>query len=119
MTEDNKTPWMVLGDELYNRLKWLTMIVLPAFATLYLALSIVWGLPKGNEVVATVTALVTFLGIVLGISTMQYNNSGQKFDGAIDVQERGAGEPTLFSLVLDSDPNELVDKDQVTFRVNR
>ena len=64
---------MKLPDKMYNVLKWLTMIVLPALATLYFALSGIWGFPYGEQVVGTITALVTFFGVVLGVSTAQYN----------------------------------------------
>lgn len=66
---------MKLPDKVYNVLKWLTMIVLPALATLYFALSGIWGFPYGEQVVGTITALVTFFGVVLGVSTAQYNKS--------------------------------------------
>ena len=69
---------MKLPDKAYNVLKWLTMIVLPALATLYFALSGIWGFPYGEQVVGTITALVTFFGVVLGVSTAQYNKLEKK-----------------------------------------
>ena len=69
---------MKLPDKMYNVLKWLTMIVLPALATLYFALSGIWGFPYGEQVVGTITALVTFFGVVLGVSTVQYNKLEKK-----------------------------------------
>ena len=69
---------MKLSDKAYNVLKWLTMIVLPALATLYFALSGIWGFPYGEQVVGTITALVTFFGVVLGVSTAQYNKLEKK-----------------------------------------
>ena len=69
---------MKLSNKLYNVLKWLTMIVLPALATLYFALSGIWGFPYGEQVVGTITALVTFFGVVLGVSTAQYNKLEKK-----------------------------------------
>jgi hypothetical protein len=69
---------MKLPDKMYNVLKWLTMIVLPALATLYFALSGIWGFPYGEQVVGTITALVTFFGVVLGVSTAQYNKLEKK-----------------------------------------
>ncbi len=69
---------MKLPDKMYNVLKWLTMIVLPALATLYFALSGIWGFPYGEQVVGTITALVTFFGVILGVSTAQYNKLEKK-----------------------------------------
>ena len=63
----------MMNNKVYNVLKWIAMIVLPAIATLYLGLSNVWGLPYGEEVSATITLVNTFLGTVLMISTSQYN----------------------------------------------
>ena len=62
-----------MNNKVYDVLKWIAMIVLPAFATLYLGLSNVWGLPYGEEVSTTITLVNTFLGTVLMISTNQYN----------------------------------------------
>ena len=62
-----------MSNKVYNFLKWIAMIVLPALATLYLGLSNVWGLPYGEEVSTTITLINTFLGTVLMISTNHYN----------------------------------------------
>lgn len=62
-----------MNNKVYDVLKWVAMIVLPALATLYLGLSNVWGLPYGEEVSTTITLVNTFLGAVLMISTNQYN----------------------------------------------
>lgn len=65
----------MLNDEVYNILKWVAMILLPAIGTLYFALAGIWGLPYGEEIVGSITAVDTFLGVVLGISTVQYNKT--------------------------------------------
>ena len=62
-----------MKNKVYDILKWVAMIVLPATATLYLGLSQTWGFPYGEEVSATITLIDTFLGTVLMISTSQYN----------------------------------------------
>ena len=62
-----------MSNKVYNVLKWVAMIVLPALATFYLGLSNVWGLPFGEEISTTITLVDTFLGAVLIISTSQYN----------------------------------------------
>ncbi len=66
---------MKLNDKVYDILKWVVIIVLPALATLYAALASVWSWPYSQEVVTTITAVDTFLGAVLCISTVQYNKS--------------------------------------------
>lgn len=64
---------MMLKNKVYDGLKWVTIILMPALATLYTSLADVWGLPMVREVVGTINAATVFLGIILGISTMQYN----------------------------------------------
>lgn len=66
-----------MSNKLYNVLKWIALVVLPAIGTLYFALSAIWGLPYGEQIVGTITAIDTFLGAILGISTIQYNKKGK------------------------------------------
>ena len=63
---------MTISNKTYDILKWIAQILLPALGTLYFALATIWGLPAADKVVGTVTALDTFLGILLGLSTAQY-----------------------------------------------
>lgn len=64
---------MKLSNKVYDVLKWIAQLFLPAAGTLYFALASIWGLPYGEEIVGTITAIDAFLGVVLGISTIQYN----------------------------------------------
>lgn len=66
---------MNMSNKTYDILKWIAMYLLPALGTLYFAFDGIWGLPYGEQVVGTLTALDTFLGVVLGISTAQYNKT--------------------------------------------
>ena len=63
---------MKLSNKLYDDLKWIAQILLPALATLYFALSKIWGLPYGEEIVGTISAIDVFLGALLGLSTAKY-----------------------------------------------
>lgn len=63
---------LILPDKVYDRLKFIAQIVLPALGTLYFALAGIWGWPYGEEIVGTITAIDAFLGALLGISTHQY-----------------------------------------------
>ena len=65
----------MLNDKVYDVLKWVALVVLPAIATLYTALAGVWGLPYAQEIPATITAVDLFLGALLGVSTVQYNKA--------------------------------------------
>ena len=62
-----------MSNKLYDVLKWVALVLLPALGTLYFALAGIWNLPMGEQVVGTITAVDTFLGVLLGISTAQYN----------------------------------------------
>lgn len=64
---------MKLPDKIYDILKWVTMIVLPALATAYVGLASIWGWPFADEVAKTTAVICTLLGALLGISTAQYN----------------------------------------------
>ena len=61
-----------MSNEVYDVLKFIAQIVLPALGTLYFALSTIWGLPYGEQIVGTVTAADVFLGAVLQVSTVHY-----------------------------------------------
>lgn len=67
----------MLSNKVYDVLKWIAQYFLPAVGTLYFALAGIWGLPYGEEVVGTITAVDTFLGVLLGISSIQYNKKSQ------------------------------------------
>ena len=64
---------MKLKDSTYDFLKWLAMLFLPALATLVKVVFTIWNIPYGNEISATIVAINTFLGAILGISNMAYN----------------------------------------------
>lgn len=67
----------MLDDKIYDILKWVALVVLPAIATLYTALAGVWGLPFAEEIPATITAIDLFIGTLLGVSSAQYNKEGK------------------------------------------
>ena len=66
---------MTMNDKTYDVLKWIAMIVLPAVATLYFTLASILGLPYGEQIVGTITAVDTFLGALLGISNAKYKKN--------------------------------------------
>ena len=63
---------MIFSDRVYDVLKWICIVVLPALATLYAVVARVWGLPYATEIPATVTAIAAFLGALVGVSSIQY-----------------------------------------------
>ena len=68
---------MKMSNKVYDILKFVAQILLPALATLYFALAKIWGFPYAAEVVGTISAVDAFLGAILGISTAQYNKANE------------------------------------------
>lgn len=62
-----------MNNKMYDILKWIAQILLPALGTLYFALASIWGFPYAEQIVGTITAVDAFLGAILGISTYMYN----------------------------------------------
>lgn len=70
-----------MSNKTYDALKWVAQLLLPALGTLYFALAGIWGLPYGEQVVGTITAVDAFLGAVLKISTDAYYKGGNEHGG--------------------------------------
>lgn len=66
-----------MSNRCYDILKYIAQIALPAAGTLYFALASVWGFPYAEEIVGTVTAVDAFLGVMLGISSLNYYSAGK------------------------------------------
>lgn len=64
-----------MNNKVYDALKWMAQILLPALGTLYFALAGIWDFPYAEAIVGTITAVDTFLGVLLGISAAQYNKA--------------------------------------------
>lgn len=110
----------MFNNKMYDRLKWISLVGLPAFGVLYLGLAAVWGLPKADEVNQTIILVCAFLGTVLGISAIRYNNSDRKYDGDIYVEQQEDG-TKVFDMQLRhlEDPTVLSEQKDVKFKVNK
>ena len=69
-----------MSNRTYDILKYIAQIVLPALGTLYFALAGIWGFPYGEQIVGTITAVDTFMGVVLKISSDNYYRGGEDGD---------------------------------------
>lgn len=69
---------MKLSNKTYDTLKWIATYLLPALSTLYFGLARIWAFPYGEEIVGTFAAFDTFLGVLLGISSAEYNKEKKK-----------------------------------------
>ena len=65
----------MIPNKVYDILKWIAQVVLPAIGALYFGLAGIWGFPYAEQVVGTITVVDTFLGVMLGISSYQYNKN--------------------------------------------
>ena len=68
---------MKMSNKVYDVLKWIAQILLPALGTIYFALAQIWGFPYAEQIVGTITEIDCFLGALLGISTIQYKKDGE------------------------------------------
>lgn len=66
---------MKMSNKVYDVLKWIAMVVLPAIGTAYAGLAVIWGFPHGEQILGTVGILETFLGTVLMISSTKYKKT--------------------------------------------
>lgn len=64
---------MMIPDKIYNILKWIALILLPAIAFLYGCLGDIWGWPYVDAIVRSIAGIETFIGMLIGISTVNYN----------------------------------------------
>ena len=99
----------LISNTSYNVLKWIVQIVLPAVGTLYFALATIWGLPYGEQIIGTITAVALFGGTILKISNKTYSGDGTLVVDPDDNQN--------MRLVLDATPEELAEKKSITFTV--
>lgn len=108
---------MITG-KLYDYLKWLAQVVLPAVGALYVALAGLWGLPAAEAVAGTILAVDTFLGVILGLSQVAYAKSDERFDGQMDVQTVGDKKTVQMAFNDEDQLQKLTDKKEVLFKVN-
>lgn len=104
-----------MNNKTYDLLKWIAQFLLPASGTLYFALASIWGLPYGEQVVGTITALTAFLGIVLGISTSQYHKQGR--DGILHIDKTNP-EVDKYNIELIKGFDEIDKMKQVSLKVD-
>lgn len=67
-----------MSNKVYDVLKYIAQVILPAIGTLYFALAGIWNFPFGEQIVGTITAIDTFLGVILRISTVSYNQEKEE-----------------------------------------
>lgn len=105
---------MQLTGKTYDALKFLAQVLLPAIGAAYFSLAGIWGLPSADEVVGTIVVVDTFLGVVLQISSSNFQKGVGA--GTIVVKQTPGGK--TYTLEFDGNPElELDDKDRILFDI--
>lgn len=108
---------MILSNKVYDVIKVLAILILPALATLYFTIAQIWGLPMAEQVIGTITAITTFLGVIARLSSGSYQKDPSNFDGIMNVVTKEDG-GKVYDLSLHGDPETLQDQKVVTFKVD-
>lgn len=102
-----------LSQNIYETLRWLMQYFVPGLGTLYFALSGIWGLPYGEQIIGTSVAVTSFLGVILGISKSSYINNDA--DGVLNVTT--SDEKDTYSMVFNGPLEDIRAQKLVTFKV--
>lgn len=108
-----------LDDHTYNVLKKAVMVTLPACATAYIAIAAIWGWDYSEQIAGTLTALTTFLGIILRVAANNYNNNDENLDGTLSATELDDGRKAVqVFFKSENDMLKAIGKDTVTLKVD-
>ena len=116
VTDNTSAPRPLISNRVYDYLKFIIGVLLPGVGALYFAVAQIWGFPNSEGVNGTINAIVLFLSLVVAKSTQLYNRSDAKYDGTIEVEDKAGTK--VFSLGLNTDPNDLETKQAVLFRID-
>ena len=109
---------MNMSGKTYDVLKYIAQIVLPGLGTLYFALASIWGLPYGEQIVGTITAVDAFLGVLLGISSAQYYKEGRDTDGTLLIDSSGDEEKWLLQMKPEVNEQEIEGKHSIKLAID-
>ena len=103
---------MKIDSKTYDLLKWVASLLLPAIGTLYFALAQIWGFPCAEQVLGTITAIDTFLGVILGLSSNAYSG-----DGTLNIDTSNP-DKDVYRLSVNCPIEDLKYKKMFTVKVN-
>ncbi len=101
----------MFDSKTYDTLKWIAQFLLPALGTLYFTISSIWGLPYGEQILGTITAIDLFLGAVLGLSSSKYEGDGTM------IVDTSNPDRDIYRMELSNPVETLSEKDSVVFKV--
>lgn len=105
---------MKFTNKVYDKIKWIVAIVIPAIIALYSSLASIWGFPYAEQVIATLAAINVFLGVVMKISTASYQKS---YDGTLHVDTVTDNTTDKYLFEVD-DLDNISDKDHIMLKIN-
>ena len=75
---------MKLNDRVYDILKYISIIGLPAFVVAIPKIFEIWGIPYGQQIADTLNVLAVLLGSLLITSTISYNAEQKRMEEIVD-----------------------------------
>lgn len=109
---------MKINNKVYDTLKYLAQVGLPALAVFVFTVGPIWELPKTDAISQTIVALNVLLGALLLLNQVKYNNSDDRFDGILDVRVTPPGmENQILGLDIADTVNHVTDKGEVKLKV--
>lgn len=105
---------MKITNKVYDVIKWIVVIIIPAIITLYSSLASIWGFPYAEQITATLAAIDVFLGVVMKISTASYN---KKYDGVLHVDTVTDDETDKYLFEID-DLDNIASQNKITLKIN-
>ena len=107
-----------MSNSTFDVLKRAAELGLPALGALYFALAQIWGLPYGEQVVGTVAAVNTFVGVIVVIARNQYNNQDGMYDGDLLVS-KNSDDAVSYMMELNHDPEEILGQTEFRLKVKK
>ena len=105
---------MKITNKMYDAIKWIVVIVIPAIITLYATLGNIWNFPRVEQITASLAAIDVFLGAIMQISSSKYNKT---YDGVLHVDTVTDEEADKYLFEVD-DLDNITDKDKITLKIN-
>ena len=115
--EPDATSTFTVSNKTYDLLRFFAVILLPGLGTMYFGVAQFWGLPKAEEVVGTLVAVDTFLGLIIRSLSKSYNKNDDRFDGVISVTPGEEPGTTAMNVGLSSEA--IAKKSEVLVKVKK
>lgn len=104
---------MKVNNKVYDIMKWIVTIIIPAIITLYSSLASIWGMPYSEQIIATLAAIDIFLGVIMKISSKEYNKN---LDGVLYIDKTSDEETSKYLFSID-DLDDVDKKDHIVVKI--